>query len=404
MSMVVLGIDYNNPDHTFAAHADLFASADIISAPPAQLGKLPVHISALKELLPLKLPVRPFLVSLGDRVKSGKQVLLLADGDPLYYGFGSTLADMRPDWPLQIVPSVSCLQKACAKMGLPWANLASFSLHGREDLAALYPILASGQDFCLLCGIGAGPDFVARFLMDRGNQSYEVHSFHKLGTSEERIESLNLESCASTHFPLNSMAIFRRLPLKKQARSPVCLGKYSTPELIRCSVIQLLRLKDKAVIWDIGAGSGMMGCALAAQGRNAIVFAVEELSSRLLDIQYNRKLLDCHNLEIIRGHAPGILETLPQPDAIFVGGGLSSDDAGALLDSCSRKLAPGGVIVASCILLDSLHKCLNHSWSDDFALDYLQMQISRSEPLGRGTRLVPANPLFLFRARKKEDI
>lgn len=381
-------------------YQDLFAVADVIGAAESVLFHLRGRLNA--RLLPLSLPVRDWLADLGTQARVGKRILLLADGDPLFFGLGSTLADMRPDWETRFIPAITCMQEACARLGLPWANLTVVSLHGRENLQPLFEALNQKKDFCLLCGTGPGPDYVARLIRDRSCLDYRVHIFRRLGHKDEESQAMCLETCAVTHFPANTLSIFRRIDAGdfKGVSDTGLLGDYSTAKMVRGAVLQLLDIQASDIVWDIGAGSGRMGFDMASRASQGKVYSIERQSARLMDIQYNRQRVDCFNLEIINGHAPDALERLPAPAAIFIGGGLSSSEE--LLETCAKRLLPGGRMVAACILLETLYKCMNWDWANGFGTSFVELQIGRSSELGCGTRLVPENPVFLFRALKKD--
>ncbi len=356
------------------------------------------------KLVPLEFPIRSFLAKLGEISQQGGNILLLASGDPLFFGLASTLSEMGASWPIKIIPSVSSLQLACSKIGLPWANISIFSLHGRNDMSPLMRILTSGKNFCLLSGNEPGPDYVARFLLDRGLDNYEVHTFQNLGSVEEQIHRYSLKNCAMQRFSSVCLSIFIRHKEKKQFPYSKynLLGNYSTPELRRGIILELLQIKPEDTVWDVGAGSGLLACRMAETATAGTVWTIEEKSARALDIQYNRRILACPNMKVVWGHAPEILGRLPRPSKIFIGGGLSSPDAYSLLDVCADKLLSGGNMVICCILLENLQKCLNHKWNDNMQTSFYQSQLSKGEPLGQGMRFVAENPVFLFKIHKGE--
>ena len=401
MAMAILGLDCGDAQALAWAlqrHADLFARADLICAPQRLLDKLPAPHGA--KLEPLRLPIRPWLASLGALCQNGGEILLLADGDPLFFGLASTLAEMGASWPIKIFPAVSCMQRACAKIGLPWAGLPAFSLHGRDDFAPLLPVLAAGKSFCLLGGASPGPSAAARLMLDRGCLDYEIRSFQNLGSPGERLGAHSLEECAALSFPPDTVCLFLAIPPKPQS-SQAAFGAYSTPPLRRGMILELMGIAPGDTVWDLGAGSGLLGAEMAARAHEGRVWAIEERSGRALDIQRNRAILGTPNLELAFGRAPEILAGLPDPDKIFIGGALSGPEHGAILSACAERLAPGGRIIACCVLLESLRHCLDHPWGGEFEAEFWQTQIAKGAPLGKGHALAPEKACFLIKIQKR---
>lgn len=387
-------------------HSHLFVSAQLIVAHRHILASLKDSYSA--QLMPLELPIRPFLSSLGAMSEKGQNIILLADGDPLFFGLASSLAEMNANWSYSVIPAISSLQEACARLALPWADIAVLSLHGRKDLSPLYRILASRQNFCLLSGTESDPAYLARFLLDHGCDNYTVNVFQDMGSKREKLDKLTLAECSHKRFSPNCLCLF--IWEKKEKIRPELsghgqlLGSYCTPGLRRGLILELLDIADSDLVWDIGAGSGLLSYEMAQRAWRGEVWAIEESSARALDVQHNRKLLACPNMKLVLGHAPEILEKLPPPSRIFIGGGLSSPAASRLLDVCSSRLLPSGRIVLSCILMENLQKCLTHSWNADCACEVFQVQLAKSAPLGKGFRLVAQNPAFLIKIEKGKCI
>lgn len=399
MPLIIMGVncaEKNAVPLLCRAHPELFASANIIAAAPG-------HFAFLKDqfqdkLVPLELPARGFLASLCRQSAQGETVLVLANGDPLFFGLASALKNMDPGAPVQIIPAVSSLQAACARAGLPWADMAAFSLHGRDDISPLFKALNSGRNFCLLTGGGPGPDFAAAFMLDHGADDYTVCACENMGRGNERVLRLSLEECSRTLFSPYCACLF--IHGKKARPSAAPYGAYSTPELRGALVLKLMDVRRDDTVWDVGAGSGLLSCEMAKLAGHGKVLAVEEKSSRALDIQCNRKIQGLPNLQTVFGRAPDILEDLPEPSRIFIGGGLSAPDADSLLDVCMERLAPGGNIVICCILLENLGKCLGRSWGSRAKTEVYQAQISHGAPLGKGGRLIAENPAFLIKIHK----
>lgn len=403
----VIGLDCDDPfalDKLMRRESDILRQADMICGGRPVLEKLRHDPELGGKLLPLTPPLEPLYDSIFSLRNQGLKVVVLADGDPLFYGIGASLARrMRTDG-LVTRPAVSCLQAACSRINLPWHNVYCLSLHGREDIVPLYDAIASGRSICILTGGRATPDGLARLLLDRGVDWFDVYIFEHMGARDEKIRNLTLKECGNAFFGEASTMLL--VPGKKpRAPGPgldedrFC-GAYSTKKPVRGAILELLNIEPSHNVWDVGAGSGILSleiCALAHEGR---VTAIEKDMERCLDIQENRRFLGAVNLDVRRGEAPDCLNGLPQPDRIFMGGGFSGERALNILEKCARALPRGGRFVASCILLDSLILCQRFMEYLGWPQEMMQIQASNAVPLGQGRHFAPINPVFLLATQK----
>ena len=130
-----------------------------------------------------------------------------------------------------------------------------------------------------------------------------------------------------------------------------------TKPAVRAAALALLRPEPRHTVWDLGAGSGSVALEAACLAHEGRVVAVERTPSRALDIQENRRRFGAASVDVCLGTVPQCLPRLPDPHRVFIGGGLSGDGAHNLLEQVCRRLLPGGRLVVSCILLDTLARC-----------------------------------------------
>lgn len=359
-------------------------------------------------LLPLASPLERSL-SLLDRARLREECLVvLADGDPLFFGIGATLVHRWGARAVRIHPAPSCLQLACARIGLPWHDVPAVSLHGRD---ALHPFLSAAlrcRPFGVLTDARSTPDVLARALLDRGIGHFRLHAFEDLGFPHENFWQGSLAEAARHRFgPACTLLLLpegvpRRPHLGLDAAALVSDNGLMTKPPVRAAALSLLRLNPDAIFWDAGAGSGALSIEAASLLPEGRVYAIERLPRRALDIQENRRRCGAANLHVILGEAPGCLASLPPPHAIFVGGGLSGGGAVPLLEGLYARLASGGRLVAACVLMDSLGACRQTLRALASAPPVL-LQISAAEarPLGSDCHLAALNPVFLVMAEKR---
>ncbi len=172
-----------------------------------------------------------------------------------------------------------------------------------------------------------------------------------------------------------------------------------TKEEIRCLTLSRLRLQTHHRVVDVGAGTGSIAVECALLLKEGQVFAVEKDRSAVELIRKNARLFSVNNLELICGAAPEALEKIDVVDRIVIGG--TGGKFPEILEVCSQKLAPGGILVANCILLESLASSLHLLKKFAFASpEIISVNIARGATLGGQTMLRPLNPAFIISGKR----
>jgi precorrin-6Y C5,15-methyltransferase (decarboxylating) len=348
------------------------------------LGKNPEE--TLKTLLPLA---------------ETRRVVILASGDPNYYGIGPLAAQILGPDRLVIHPNVTAVQAASARLKMAWQDAAVVSLHGRgwEALAK-----ALGQAKIMIYTDPAHPpEAVARYLVGRGIREARLCVLENLGQKDERVAWFSPEEAAARRFsPLNMVVI-----LKEVSSPPSQVLMLGMPEdalahdsgmitkaEIRAAALAKLRLGPGQVLWDVGAGSGSVGLEATLLVPGGRVFAIEKEPARAAMIRQNRDKFAVQNLEVVEAEAPECLEALPDPDRVFVGGGGARLEE--ILDAASRRLRPGGRVVVAATLLGTLERARTWLKNRGRDMEVVQLQVSRDRPLAGGAYLHALNPVWLI--------
>lgn len=406
----ILGLGMTPPGPELAAHPAL-AGADVLVA-----GKS--YLALCNSLNAEKIPVTAPLSALMDRLDAlrgqGRRITVLASGDPLFFGIAATLAERFGPEALAVTPGVSSLQAAAARLALPWESVRPVSLHGRTNFLPLAHAVLDNSPVCVLTDAVNSPDVAARFLLERGVSQYDVTVFEKLGDPAERAIKLSLSEAAETPFALPNVAFFLSDPALP-APLPLALGlpdqaycrekELITKWPVRAAVLAALRVAPTDTVWDLGSGSGSIALEAAFLARRGQVLAVERQEKRAALIAENRSRFGAAHLDILCAELPGCLknQSLPDPDRIVIGGGLGGapEEAEALLAIAMRRLKPGGRLVVSCVLLQSLDFARRMLRDLGCEPELLCLQASQATPLGRGEHLVAQNPVFLLAAEKR---
>ncbi|MEA1673515.1 precorrin-6y C5,15-methyltransferase (decarboxylating) subunit CbiE [Nitrospirillum sp. BR 11163] len=335
--------------------------------------------------------------------RRGQAVTVLASGDPQWFGIGATLARLVPPAETRVFPAPGAFTLAAARLGWGLQDVACLSLHGRP-LEAVIPHLFPGARLLLLSWDGTTPAKLAVLLRERGFGPSTLTVLEAMGGPRERISVAAAEAWPDGDvLDLNTIALTcavtpgaRVLP-----RSPGLPddwfqhdGKITKRE-VRAVALSHLAPGRGEMLWDVGAGSGSIAIEwLLADPANRAV-AVEDRADRMAAIHANALTFGVPNLDFREGAAPDALADLPQPDAVFIGGGLTG---AGVVEACWRALRPGGRLVATAVTLET--EAALSQWHTALGGSLTRLSVERAVPLGsfRGWR--PLMPVTLWRVEK----
>src|SRR3989338_2714505 len=340
--------------------------------------------------------------------------VVLATGDPNFFGIADFIIKKIGRELVEIIPNVSAMQEAFARIKENWNDARFLSVHGRGKVRSQESGVRSQKDiideivYYDKVGIFTDPENtparIAKALLNKDIDNYKAYVCEDLGTEQERVTAGSLKRIIKKRFsPLNVMILIRsqesgvrgqreklRTPnpeLRTLFGIPDSAFSHSkgmiTKEEIRVIAISKLKLKNDSIVWDIGAGCGSISIEAALLARKGKVFAIEKEKSRAMHIEKNKKRFAISNLEIINGNAPDCLKELPMPDAVFIGGG--GEDIGKILAVCSKKLTARGRIVVNAITLDTLKAATDFFKKSNWNSETVSVNIAK-------TKLVPASP------------
>ena len=347
------------------------------------------------------------------------QIVVLTSGDPLFFGLGRLLLAELPVEQLTFHPHLSSVQLAFNRVKVPWQDARIISAHGRSLDELTSAIQQGAAKIAVLTDPIHSPAAIAQLLQNLDlPQRYQVWVCENLGGTEDRVQAWSLEALRQENFaPLNVVILlrsdsqteplnFKTLPLLGLPDAAF-LSFSDRPNLmtkreVRTLVLAELALQPGQVIWDIGAGTGSVSVEMARLVPDAQIYAIEKTAIGTSLIQQNRDRFQLENIVAIHGAAPMALHSLPNPDRIFVGG--SGGNLNSILDTCAARLMAGGVLVLALATLEHLNHAL--TWLEQqnalFAQlnpwqhRLLQVQLSRSVPVGPLTRFAPLNPVTLL--------
>jgi precorrin-6B C5,15-methyltransferase / cobalt-precorrin-6B C5,C15-methyltransferase len=315
----------------------------------------------------------------------GTPVCVLASGDPLCYGIGVTLLRYIPIAEMTIIPAPSTFSLACAHLGWSLTEVETLSLCGR-DPAFLSAILAPNFKLLVLSAGAETPQIVANLLTQQGYGDSQITVLEHLGGERERVISGIARSWSKSDVAaLNIIAIeckadLTTTPLNRLPGLPDSAYHHDgqlTKREVRAITLAALAPLPGQLLWDIGAGCGSIGIEWLRSHPQCQAIAIEQHPHRLQFIADNMAALGTPHLQLIQGKAPAALANLPTPDAIFIGGGVTSPE---LLAICWTSLRSGGRLVANAVTVESELQLLQ--WHQQLGGELTRIAIQRTQTIG----------------------
>lgn len=321
----------------------------------------------------------------------GRPTVVLASGDPFFYGVGDLISRHVPREEVFCIPSSSAFSLAAARLGWSQQDCALLSLHGRA-FERVTPHLHPGARLIALSWDETTPARLAQHLTVRGMGDTRIIVLEHLGGPKERIREARAKEFALDDVqPLNTAAfeVVARPDARVIPLTPGLPDEWFendgqlTKREIRAVTLSALAPFMGALLWDIGAGSGSIAIEWMLSNPANRAIAIERDPLRAARISRNALALGVPDLEIITGPAPRALADLKQPDAIFIGGGANSET----LDVAWRALPSGGRLVINAVTLET--QALLTQAFEEKGGDLIHLQISRARPVGRFHALDP---------------
>lgn len=347
----------------------------------------------------------------------GHAVVILASGDPLFFGVGRLLLEYFDPSQLQFYPHLSSVQLAFSRLQIPWQDVQFISVHGRSTDNLITSLKQGQEKIAILTDNHNHPAAIARmYLALKLPVSYSFYICENLGDTKEKITHFPSEKLTALSYldnqdfaNLNIVILIREEQqsnnLNLEELPLIGLPDHSffsfrdrpgliTKKEIRLAILGELALQANQIVWDIGAGTGSVSIEIARLCPSSQVYAVEKSQMGSTLIKKNSHRFRVNNIKNINEKAPEILHKLPNPNRIFIGG--TGGNIAKILEVCEQKLLANGRIVMSFATVEHQHQGIewltNHAWS----YRLLQLQVSRSTPVGDLIRLSPLNPVMLI--------
>lgn len=364
--------------------------------------------------------------------------VVLASGDPLFFGLGRLLLTQLPPQSLTFHPHPSAIQLAFSRLKLPWQQATLVSAHGRSTEHVISALRRGDELIAVLTDPTHTPAHLAKLLLGLDlPQPYRLQVCENLGGAAEAIHDLGPQEAIGQSFAALNVVVLRRqsaclsgplstdlsLDLPLLGLPDAVFASFDdrpglmTKRDIRLQVLGDLALQPQHTIWDIGAGTGSVSIEVNRLCPQAQVYAIEKTLAGFSLIEQNKQRLGNANLQAVHGSAPAALADLPAPHRVFIGG--SGGELKQILEVCAQRLQPQGRIVLALATLEHIHTVL--AWAGppsgqpaetSLAIDsdpppsppsagkwqaqLRQIQVHHAVPVGSLTRWQPLTPITII--------
>jgi precorrin-6Y C5,15-methyltransferase (decarboxylating) len=389
------------------------AEADVILGAEGTL-RLLDGLSARRIALDPHMPTA--LAQVKDALSAGKPVLV-SYGDPLFYGVARYLGDRLGKEQFEVLPHVSSMQLAFARVKESWEDAYLTSLAGRP-LESVIDRVRTAEKVGLFTSDEFTPARVARALLDHGIDYFRGYVCEHLGQPDERVTQGELSELSELEFdPLNVMILVRKPGRPDRVGRGASHRLFGNPDdrfaqsqpkrslitqaEVRSIALAQLDVRVTSIVWDIGAGSGSVAIEAAQLAHEGTVYALEPEPNDLALIQMNAESFGVPNVRAIAGRAPEALGSLPDPDAIFIGG--TGRHVGPVLVAAYTRLVPGGRMAVNVATVDALATAYHTLKSLAGEVQLWNINIARGIDQMDRVRFRAVNPTFLLAVTKQVE-
>lgn len=337
-----------------------------------------------------------------------KRIVAAFSGDIGFYSGCKKLLEQLKTLPVEteLLCGISSVVSMASKLAVSWEDMKLVSLHGRDQ--NLLAAVKNHEKVFVLAGYGDSIRQLSENLWAHGLSFVKLFVGCQLGYPEESVTEGMPEDFLNYHSEGLCVAVIEN----KQAKEQIVTHGLPDPifergnapmtkEEIRSISLSKLSLTKNAVVYDVGAGTGSIGLECAMQASDGIVYAIEKKEDALALLKQNQKRLAVSNLEIISGCAPEVLEMLPAPTHVFIGG--SGGNMKEILN-CLLKKNPSVRIVINCIAMETVAEVMNFLKERPFAFqEIVQVSVGKSRQIGKYHMMMGQNPVFIMTLQEKES-
>ena len=327
------------------------------------------------------------IIDIIDNENANNYVVLMS-GDTGFYSGAKKLAEaLAGKYEYSIMAGVSSVIYLAAKIGKSWENAAFVSLHGKKQ--SYIPVVLQNE---------------LTYFLTQGNVSQICQELYRAGLGQAHIwigENLSYDNekitngnvSEFTEYISEGLTVLAVYNEHSRAFSITGIADSSfirsdvpmTKREIRASVVSRMAVSKNSCVYDIGAGTGSVTVELALHALYGTVYAVERTEEGCSLIAKNAEKFGLNNIEIIHGNAAAVIDSLPVPDKVFIGG------SGGELEY---------IFSSTAVTLETLNNTISLMEKNGVnVLDIVQIAVTEVKKRGRYHMMSANNPVFIIEGR-----
>ena len=328
--------------------------------------------------------------------ESAQSFVILVSGDVGFYSAASDYNTALAAYDLRFIPGVSTVNAFFARLRRPWQEAAFVSAHGRKPNVA-DTVRRNRLTFCLT---GNNASELGSEMCSAGFGHIPTYAGENLGANNERVYEITAEVLVSGGLPPLTVLLFENEAFDSRTPCGLPDGSFTRLEGVpmtksetRALVMSKLNLCPTDICWDVGAGSGSVTVEMALSAYHGHVYAVERCTEAAPLIQQNCAAFHIGNVTVIQGEAPEALESLPAPDAVFIGG--SRGELPAIFNVILRN-NPHVRIVLTAVTIETVSSALDAFSKAGLKPEITQISAARAKPVGGLHMMEAQNPVTIL--------
>ncbi|NOY30552.1 MAG: precorrin-6y C5,15-methyltransferase (decarboxylating) subunit CbiE [Planctomycetes bacterium] len=405
----IIGIGDDGLDAVPESARQLILTADLLVGSERTLALVP-------EATGKRLPVGSDLDQVVEQINAAGKVktAVVVSGDPLFYGLARFLCERLGQDRCEIVPHVSSMQLAFARVKQSWdeAYLTNLAQHPVETVVER---IRTAEKVGLFTTEQCGPAEVAQAMADQRIDYFTIYVCENLGARNERVTRGSVAEIAGQSFqPLNVMVLVRDIAAPDRPREPLVRSLFGnpdevfvqstpkhgllTPAEVRAMALAQMALDSRSIVWDIGAGCGSVSVEAAQLAPGGKVYAIEQDADDIALIKENAERFGVKNVTPVLGKAPEAWADLPGPDAVFLEG--SGREVVRIAELAFERMNPSGRLVANLVSIQALNELREALTKQTSQVEVWMINVARGTDQLERLRFDALNPTFLIAAGK----
>lgn len=319
-----------------------------------------------------------------------ENAVVLFSGDVSFFSGAKKLQEEFPE--AEIVSGISCVSYFCSKIGISYDDMNIVSMHGR-NCNIVSEVRVNKKTFVLL---GENPcDKLCRY----GFDNVEVYIGENLSYKTEKIYYGKAKDFRETKLNSLSVMVIINGEYDKHTKIGIIDSEFVTGNApmtkseVRAVSISKLEIQDNDICYDIGAGTGSVSVEMALLCGKGKVYAVEKKAEAVDLINKNAVKFHIDNIEVICAEAPNLIDELPKPNKVFIGG--SSGNLYEIIEKCGCEK-----IVVNAITLETLSLAQESFEKLGYEYEVTQINVSRGRKVGGYNMMTAQNPVFVICGEK----